>query len=156
MTSEGFRREMPDLNSALEVFEEEQRKLAEFQRKLAETTTVVDAPKKLFTVTLDGNGELTELKFNTTGYRSMPPAELSALITETLQKARRQSLETMQELMGSPMGGADLNDLASGQADLADVLGKVMEPSLDLVREANGDSPSKDTDRTEDDGWDRD
>lgn len=156
MTSGGFRGELPDLGSALEVFEEEQRKLAEFQRKLAETSTVVDSPKKLLTITLDGNGELSELKFNTTGYRSMAPAELSAVITETLQKARRQSLETMQEIMDNPLGGADLNDIASGQADLANVLGKVMEPSLNLMREANGESKTERTDVPEDgDGWER-
>jgi DNA-binding protein YbaB len=155
----GFSRDgLPDLGSAIDVFEQEQAKLADFQRKLAETTTVVDSRNRVMTVTLDGNGELTDIKFNTSAYRSMPPAELGSLILETVQKARMQSLQTMQELMGGPViPGMELNELASGQADLAGVLGKVMEPSLNLVREASGRPvPAKpDYDDEDDDGWER-
>lgn len=151
---------MPDLGAAIEAFEQEQAKLADFQRKLSETTTVVESKNHMITVTLDGNGELSDLKFNTTAYRSMAPAELAAAITEVLQQARQQSLKTMQELMGgSPVPGYELDELASGEADLAAVLGKVMEPSLNLVREAGGDSPAAAKQPLEhdddDDGWER-
>ncbi|WP_243791922.1 YbaB/EbfC family nucleoid-associated protein [Saccharopolyspora gloriosae] len=167
MTS-GFSKDgLPDLGSAIQAFEEEQAKLTEFQRKLAETTTVVESRNHMVTVTLDGNGELSELKFNTTAYRSMAPAQLSAAITEVLQQARQESLETMQKLMGrSPVPGYELSDLTSGQADLAEVLGKIMEPSLNLVSELEGnadheadgktpESPQTARHDDEDDGWER-
>ncbi|MGP4017782.1 YbaB/EbfC family nucleoid-associated protein [Saccharopolyspora sp. 5N708] len=151
------RDDFPDLGSALEMFEQEQAKLAEFQRRLAETSTVVESRNHLLTVTLDGNGELSELKFNTTAYRSMAPAELASVITETLQKARAQSLRTMQELMGGPVAGLDINEIATGEADLAAVLGKVMEPSLRLVQEAGGPPAPRRAERddSENDGWER-
>lgn len=143
--------ELPDLGSALEMIEKEQAKLGDFQRKIAETTTVVESRNKMLTVTLDGNGELQDLKFNTTAYRSMAPAELAAAITETLHKAREQSLQTMQELMngtGVP-GSVDVKDLTSGEADFASVLGKIVEPSMQLLRETEKWQQHTD----EDDGW---
>ncbi|MCI2417470.1 YbaB/EbfC family nucleoid-associated protein [Saccharopolyspora sp. K220] len=156
MTSRFSQGDLPDLGSALELFEQEQAKLADFQQKLAETSTVVDSRNRMLTVTLDGSGELSDLKFNTTAYRTMAPAELSALILETLRKARSQSFQTMQELMGGgPLQGLDIEEIATGQADLAAVLGKVMGPSLEAVQEAGGIGAPKRTDDTDDDGWER-
>lgn len=157
-SSESFRGNLPSLGSAIDMLEEEQAKLTEFQRKVSETSTVVESRNKMLSVTMDGNGELQELKFNTTAYRSMAPAELSSVITETLQKARNQSLQTMQELMGGTgvPGGIDVKDLASGEADFATVLGKIMEPSMDLMREASGTPETKpEPEQEDDDGWER-
>lgn len=157
--ADDFRASLPDLDSAIEMVEQEQAKLAEFQRKIAETSTVVDSPKKMLTVTLDGNGELQDLRFNTTGYRSMAPAELAATITETLQKARSQSLQTMQAHMddaGMP-GNVGVRDLTSADTDFSAVLGKIMEPSMELMRRT-GDAPGRPQQHhhpDEDDGWER-
>lgn len=155
---EGSRGGLPDLGSTIDMIEEQQTKLADFQRKIAETTTVVDSRNKMLTVTLDGNGELRDLKFNTTGYRSMAAAELSAVILETLQKARGQSLETMQEVMDDAgvAGNVNVKDLTSEDADFSAVLGKVMEPSMELMREAGATSAKPSQQQPgEDDGWER-
>lgn len=156
--SEGSRSGLPDLGSTIDMIEEQQAKLADFQQKIAETTTVVDSRNKMLTVTLDGNGELRDLKFNTTGYRSMAPAELSAVILETLQKARGQSMETMQEVMDDAGIGGNINvkDLTSEDADFSAVLGKVMEPSMELMREAGGTGAKPSQQQPDDDdGWER-
>ncbi|GAA0512535.1 hypothetical protein GCM10011581_02890 [Saccharopolyspora subtropica] len=139
--------DLPDLNSAYAEFERQQRELTEFQRKLATTTTTLNSANRMITVTLDGQGELKQVKFNTTAYRSMAPAELSAMVTDTLQRARAQSLETIQRLMGNQLGEVDLTDLANGTADLGDVLGTLLEPVLGTGNRAPDD---------EDDGWDHD
>lgn len=161
--SEASRGGLPDLGSTIDMIEQQQDKLADFQRRIAETSTVVDSRNKALTVTLDGHGELQDLKFNTTAYRSMAPAELSALILETLQKARGQSLDTMQEVMDDAGVGGNVNvkDLTSEETDFSAVLGKIMEPSVDALQEldastgrSDGNAPGR-QEADADDGWER-
>lgn len=156
--SDGSRADPTDLSSAIEMVAQEQAKLADFQRRLGEVGTVVESRNKLLTVTLDGNGELRDIKFTTTAYRSMAPAELSATILETLQKARSQNLRAVQELMDEAGVSDDLDvrDLTSGDADFSAVLGKTAKPA-----EPSGEAPHRSRGRpgllgsAEDDGWER-
>jgi hypothetical protein len=73
---------------------------------------------KLFSVTVDGRGEIRELTFRGDGYRELPPAELADLLVKTIERARtearRRALAGAQELMRElpfPMG--DLAEVGS-------------------------------------------
>ena len=152
----------PELDRAVAAFEEKQRDLDEFQKKLDAASVSVDSQKKVVTVTVDGHGEISDLKFNNTAYRSMAPAELTTMLLDTIRRARAKSLEQVQELMGDDLvPGLDIAELNSGHADLGGVLGKLAEPALERVRDANAalhDRPrhlNRMGEAEADDGWER-
>ncbi|GAB3240521.1 YbaB/EbfC family nucleoid-associated protein [Kineosporia babensis] len=53
--------------------------------------------RKILTVTANGRGELVDLAFRGTAYRSLPPAELSHLILETAEKARARGRQAAMD-----------------------------------------------------------
>ncbi|WP_243791925.1 YbaB/EbfC family nucleoid-associated protein [Saccharopolyspora gloriosae] len=153
----------PDLNRAIEAFEEKQRNLEEFGKKLDETSTSVDSQKRILTVTMDGHGEIADLKFNNTAYRTMPPTELAAVLLETIRKARDKSLSHMQEIMGEDLlPGLDIEEVNAGRQSVGGVLGKLAEPTLDRVRDVDAvlHNRPRNLNRTaetveDNDGWER-
>lgn len=154
--TDGSRADPPDLDSAIEMVEREQARLADFQRRIGEVGTVVESRNKMLAVTLGGNGELRDIRFNTTAYRAMAPAELSATILETLQKARSQNLRTVQELMDEAGVSDDLDarELTSGDANFSAVLGKTAAPPAEVLRQG-GSTPGRSDRPDNDDGWER-
>ncbi|MEV0701211.1 YbaB/EbfC family nucleoid-associated protein [Saccharopolyspora sp. NPDC050389] len=143
-----------DMSSALQALEEQQAKLAEFQHKLAETTTRVESPNRMVAVVLDGQAELREIKFLNTDYRTMAPADLGEILLRTIQQGRAKAAEKVQELMpAEALGDVDLRGVATGEADLSDLLGQIMRPALE---DPLGGLPGQRRTQGEaDDGWDR-
>ncbi|MDR7277291.1 YbaB/EbfC family nucleoid-associated protein [Catenuloplanes atrovinosus] len=120
------------LEEALALYMEEQRKLEEFQQRLDETTTMVESPNKVVSATFDGRGELVQLSFNNTKYRTMPPSELGALVTETISRGRQQAFATMDQLSGHQvMPGVGLGDLAQGKVDVTQVVNSMFAASFE-------------------------
>ncbi|HEY3506080.1 MAG TPA: hypothetical protein VGN37_25245 [Actinocatenispora sp.] len=77
----------------------------------------------LVTATFGSDGALVDLRFNTTAYRSMAPAELATVVRETVEKARRrlrqELLTTLQPLMP---GRVRVRDVAEGRLDVEEFL----------------------------------
>ncbi|MEV0084492.1 YbaB/EbfC family nucleoid-associated protein [Saccharopolyspora sp. NPDC050642] len=143
-----------DMSSALQALEEQQAKLVEFQRELAETTTRVESPDRVVAIVLDGQAELREIKFLKTDYRTMAPAELGELLLRTIQQGRAKAAAKVQELLpAEAFGDVDLHGLASGEADLGEMLGQIMRPALE---DPLGGFPGRRREQGEaDDDWDR-
>ncbi|TDD42213.1 YbaB/EbfC family nucleoid-associated protein [Saccharopolyspora elongata] len=143
-----------DMSSALQALEEQQAKLAEFQHKLAETTTRVESPDRVVAIVLDGQAELREIKFLNTDYRTMAPAELGEVLLRTIQQGRAKAAEKVQELLpAEAFGDVDLHGLACGEADLGEMLGQIMRPALE---DPLGGFPGHRSEQGQtDDGWDR-
>lgn len=100
--------------AAMQAFEGQQRKLAELQEKMNEDSTTVRSKDRSLSMTFDGRGELTEMKFLGTKFRSMAPAELAHLIVETVQAGRAQFAEKFTESWGSSVPGLDFRELMAG------------------------------------------
>lgn len=66
---------------------------------------------------------MTDLKFHGTRYRTMAPTELSALLLDTITRARQEALGQLDDVLG-PVGPEDLEigDVTSGRTDLAELL----------------------------------
>ncbi|MDQ7909371.1 YbaB/EbfC family nucleoid-associated protein [Phytohabitans sp. ZYX-F-186] len=121
------------VETAFAVFAEEQRKLADFQRRMRDASTTVESPNKMVTATFDGRGELVRLTFNNTKYRGMAPTELASVITETLARGRSQAFNKIGEMAGGDvLPGVSFGDLAAGKVDLDKVVGTMMTSVLDL------------------------
>ncbi|WP_016700245.1 YbaB/EbfC family nucleoid-associated protein [Actinoalloteichus spitiensis] len=147
---------LPDVAGALAEFEKQQARLIKLQEDISQASTTVDSDNKMLTVTLDGNGQLREIKVNTTQYRKMTPKELAEVLTKTLRKANSEHLKSMGELMGgSPIPNVDFEDFASGRSDFGELLQGILDPIV-ADQGAASQKPELKKPRPQDDGWDHD
>ena len=122
-----------ELDTALAMLEEEQRKLADVQRRMKEASTTVESANKMLTAKFDGRGELVSLTFKNTKYRSMAPAELATAITETVRSGRKQALHKVGDLMGGDvLPGISFSDVMAGDVDFNTIASGLLSSSLDL------------------------
>lgn len=125
----GLRRAADD---AMRLLAAEKTKFDEISRVWREESTTVTTRDKSLSMTFDGRGELVDLTFNGSKYRSMPPAQLASLIMETLRRGRAESLEKLLEVAPVPeLPGLDFTGIVNGTADPKDVVDKLIEPMLD-------------------------
>ncbi len=118
------------------ALENETRKLAELGKHWDEASTVVRAKDHSLEMTFDGRGELVELVFNAAKYRSMAPAQLAAVIVDTLRQGRAQAQERMAELMGfGDIPGLDINGLVTGQVRPDEMLNALMGPMFETLND---------------------
>jgi hypothetical protein len=119
------------MEEALARLETERRKLGEMGRIWAEGRTTVRAKDQSLAMTFDGRGDLIELTFNGSKYRTVAPTELAQTILETLRRGRAQSLTKISEVMGTgEVPGLDVNGLMTGQADPQQMLDALIAPML--------------------------
>jgi DNA-binding protein YbaB len=119
---------------ALAQLEEERRKLATLQSQVATTTTTVRARDRLFTVTLDGRGEVTGITFDGVRYRKLAPAELAKLIVDTIATGRREALEKIGTMMGGdPLPGVSFMDIATNARPANEVLDSFLTAAMDRL-----------------------
>ncbi|GAA4531756.1 YbaB/EbfC family nucleoid-associated protein [Amycolatopsis samaneae] len=122
------------VDQAWAKLEEEKEKLAELGKHWDEASTTIRAKDQSLEMTFDGRGELTELTFNPSKYREMPPAQLASVIIETLRKGRAESQQKMSELMGTPaIPGLDLDGLISGKVRPDEMINSMMGPMLETL-----------------------
>jgi len=102
----------------------QQAELAAIHERVNAVSVTVHSNKRLLTVTAGPRGDITKLKFNNGGYRDMSPAELSALVTDTINRARSAAAEKVREAMGpfTGPGGMTFDDLQSGNIDLQKIM----------------------------------
>lgn len=107
-----------ELGELFESLRQQQAVMAEAQVKVREVSATVTARKRALTVTVDAQGNVTELSFPTEAYRKMAPRELAALIQETFVKARQDVARQVAELMAPFIpDGVSLEDIAKGEMD---------------------------------------
>ncbi|MFG2828502.1 YbaB/EbfC family nucleoid-associated protein [Streptomyces sp. NPDC048434] len=91
---------------------------ADTQRRISEVEATVTAPRKVVKVTVGAQGQVTALDFPTNAYRSLPPKDLSRVITTTLEQARAEALSQVAEVaLGGMLGGVPTADLLQGKVD---------------------------------------
>jgi DNA-binding protein YbaB len=97
--------------------------LAESSRKLAEVSATVVAARQVVSVTIGGQGEITDVKFPTGAYKNMTPAELAEVILKTAKDAREQALSKSAKVL-APMlpDGFSADAIVAGTADLKSML----------------------------------
>lgn len=136
-----------DLQNALDALDSEQRKLREFNEEMDEASTTVRSKDRMLSATFDGRGELRKLKFDSTKYREMAPAELADAITKVLADGRAQALSKISELSGAPkIPGVDLAEMASGKIDLEKMMSTLLGPvfGAKFAEESESKKPTDD------------
>ncbi|HWB37736.1 MAG TPA: YbaB/EbfC family nucleoid-associated protein [Rugosimonospora sp.] len=100
-------------------YEERKRAIAGLQQSLGSQATTVQSKNRELSVTMDANGQVTEVKFLSGRYRSMSGAELGALVVDTIRQARRQCLESVAAAYRTVLpAGLPLMDVLNGSTDI--------------------------------------
>lgn len=135
--------EMPDLvEEAAQELRRQRARLKAIRKKLDGTATKVSSRDKMVTVTVGQAGNLESIEFHSQKFRRMPPAELGAVLLETIRQAQAQSRERIirayQPLLPDIMG---IGDVLAGKRDLDQMF-------EDAIRQANEMMPDRMPTRT--------
>jgi len=114
---------------------------------MAARTTSVTSKNRMVAATVDSSGRLVELAFKGNRYRNLPPAELSALVVETVAKAQQAaSKEAMAAAADLIPEGFGFPGLTGGDVDLDgmfDAAVRLAEQPVFADEAAGGDSSKK-------------
>ncbi|RKR86736.1 YbaB/EbfC DNA-binding family protein [Micromonospora pisi] len=115
------------IEQAFAEFEQQKIAISGIERKIEAAKTTVTAKNRAVTVTVDGRGDLVEVKFPTNAYRTMPPAELGSLLVETTKAAREQAREGAAELFQTILpAGMPILDMLNGSVDFDEMMSEAM------------------------------
>ncbi|MEU4339263.1 YbaB/EbfC family nucleoid-associated protein [Micromonospora lupini] len=115
-----------------------QRAVDEFEKRVEESRTSVTAKNRAVVATVDGRGDLTDLKFPTRAYRAMAPAELSALLVETVAAARDQARAEMNQLVQSVLPTGLAVNFLNEMVDVNDIIDGAMHAADEMSRRTGG------------------
>ena len=110
-----------DFNERIEHLFEEYKKqrnsLTELQRQMREISASETSARQEVTVTVGQGGVLTDIRFPTSAYKRLTPAELTATIMQTFAEAKEAALEQAATII-APMlpDGLNAKDMVNGSA----------------------------------------
>ncbi|MFE2413408.1 YbaB/EbfC family nucleoid-associated protein [Kitasatospora sp. NPDC059408] len=111
------------IEEAMETLRVQQARIEEATRKLQAETVSVTSKDRMITAVLGAQGEVVSLTFHTTAYRSMAPAQLSAALTDVLNRARADMGAKVTESLGTFEGlGEMLRTSMTGGTELDELL----------------------------------
>jgi len=93
-----------------------QERLRSLRDQMQSKTTKVTSKDGMVTVTLDGKSEVTSIAFNTAKFRRMAPAELGAVLVETVNRARSEGRARVVDAYRSMFpSGMDIDAIMAGK-----------------------------------------
>ncbi|MFC4565727.1 YbaB/EbfC family nucleoid-associated protein [Nocardiopsis mangrovi] len=121
------------MEQALARLREDQEKVTRASASLASATEEAVSKDRAISAKINADGELVELKFRTTSYQSMPPAELSAAVMDVIKRARDKMQARVMEAFG-PFApeGIDMEAARTGGFDPAKMLADLGLDKLDF------------------------
>jgi DNA-binding protein YbaB len=113
--------------------EQSQQAITQAQHDLAGRRTTVRSRNRALSVVVDAQGDVVDITFHSRGYRSMPAAELSALLVETISEARRQAIAEVASVFSTILPEAvPIMDMINGTADIDEMISQAMRQVPDL------------------------
>jgi DNA-binding protein YbaB len=107
------------IQEATDELRRQQERLLAIRGNLRDVTTKTRSKDGMVTVTTGGKGEVTSITFNTQKFRKMAPAELGAVLVETIGKAREQSRDRVIAAYRSFLPETmDLENILKGKTDV--------------------------------------
>ncbi|MFD8542561.1 YbaB/EbfC family nucleoid-associated protein [Streptomyces sp. NPDC059649] len=107
-----------EIDDLLALYRTQRAEAVETRRRINAVTGTATAPRKVVKVTVNAQGDVTQIEFPTGAYHRLPPKELSDVLLATIRQARASALEAAGELtsLGLPPG-TSVADLLQGKAD---------------------------------------
>jgi len=81
------------IEQAYAQFEEQKKMLGQLEGRVAAVRRTAGPKSRAVSVTVDGSGEIVDIKFPTKAYRTMAPAEFARVLIEAVRDARTQAKE---------------------------------------------------------------
>jgi DNA-binding protein YbaB len=101
---------------AVDELRRSQERLRSLRGEMQSKATKVTSKDGMVTVTLDGKSEVTSITFNTAKFRRMAPAELSAVLVETISRARSEGRSRVIDAYKSMFPkGMDIDGIMTGK-----------------------------------------
>lgn len=117
------------IEQAFAQFEEQRTALSQLEGRVATVRRTASPKSRAVSVTVDGAGELVDIKFPTKAYRTMAPAELARVLIDAVRDARVQAREaTAAELAMLLPAGMPLLDALSRPVDIDELLDSAGSP----------------------------
>jgi DNA-binding protein YbaB len=105
-----------DFESAVAELRRTQERIKSVSENLRAKPTEVSSKDKMVTVAVDERGEVTSITFNTAKFRRMAPAELGAVLVETIRQARAVSRDRLMSAYKPLLPpGLDMSAMMTGK-----------------------------------------
>jgi DNA-binding protein YbaB len=116
------------VEQAMAEFEQQKAAVTEFERDISAARTTVTPKSRAVSVTVDGRGDLAELRFPTRAYRTMAPAELAGLLIDTIRDAQKEARDKAAQMFHSLMpAGSPVLDMLSGPVDFDATMSEILQ-----------------------------
>lgn len=126
------------IEQAMADLERQREAVAGLQGELATAETVITPKNRAISITLDGQGELVDVRFPTSAYRTMAPAELGRLITDTVRQGRDEARHKAVQMFAALLpSGVPVMEMLNGPVDYDAVRDEITA----AFREAQRDLP---------------
>jgi DNA-binding protein YbaB len=97
--------------------------MEEVQERMRSANATVKSDNKMISVSVDAQGEITDLVFHTKTYRTMAPAELAKVLLAAIAKARAAVMEQLQDATAPFLpAGTSFDDIRQGKFDYGSIL----------------------------------
>ncbi|MFF1870464.1 YbaB/EbfC family nucleoid-associated protein [Kitasatospora herbaricolor] len=112
-----------DVDKLRQQFNDRMAEFSSLHQRMREISASATSAKRLLTVTVGAQGEVTALKFHSDGYRSMARPELEHLILDTIGRARSQVMDSLKSMV-APLApeGVNIDDVMEGRFEPVDFL----------------------------------
>lgn len=127
------------IREAAEEFDRQQERLSKLHKSLSQKSTKVVSLDRSVTVELGASGEVSSIRFNSQKFRRMAPAELGALLVETISKARAQSREQILSAFRNviPAGITHIDNLLAGKPDFDKMFADARQQAAEMLASAS-------------------
>ena len=97
--------------------------MEEVQERMRSASATVKSDNKMISVSVDAQGEITDLVFHTKAYRTMAPAELAKVLLAAIAKARAAVMEQLRDATAPFLpAGTSFDDIRQGKFDYGSIL----------------------------------
>ncbi|MFI9005899.1 YbaB/EbfC family nucleoid-associated protein [Actinosynnema sp. NPDC053489] len=95
------------IDQAMAMVRDQRAALRRARDEMRAATATATSRDRLVTVVVGAQGELRDVRFNGTGYRELPPAQLAATVVELAGRARAEMAGRVADAFGPLTGGAE-------------------------------------------------
>lgn len=105
------------IEGLFEEYQQQRNSLTELQHRMRELTASATSPRREVSVTVGQNGVLTDIRFPTSAYKRLTPADLTEVIMTTYAEAKEKVMVQAEAVL-APMlpDGVDAGSLVRGTA----------------------------------------
>ncbi|MGI5499182.1 YbaB/EbfC family nucleoid-associated protein [Lentzea sp. CA-135723] len=104
-------------------YREQFAELRETQRRLREISCTATSSRQVVSVTVGHGGVVRDVKFPSSAYKRLTPAELSAAVVKTITDAQQQAAREAAAVVAPTLPeGVDAEQMFTGDLDLQRVL----------------------------------